>query len=170
MSQRLSIRSQPTLILLILFTLWFWLSIKPLSATTDGQAIPLSLGAAWDNLRSAAKSFGPNDPRTLPALVALSNLYLSLNRYAEAEPLVQHATNIVQQSQGATAFDILPHWIQMARIDAHYHRYSLAEELYKNALGLVIKKYGATHALAIQLQTEMSNIKNPSFSPTPPPD
>lgn len=84
---------------------------------------------AWD-------AATPGDPRCLPALEALANIYRDRSQYAEAEPLYVRGLTMREAASGPNDAELISTIDSLAYTYFGLKRYTEAEPLYKRLLAL----------------------------------
>lgn len=100
---------------------------------------------AENSLRSAlnpAEQFGPEDPRLLLTLEALSAVCSAQRKYAEAEPLHRRALAIREKALGAEHPDVAASLNNLAALFRAQGRAAEAEPLEARAKAIRVKRAG----------------------------
>jgi tetratricopeptide (TPR) repeat protein len=109
---------------------------------TAAAMLRLRLGqgdAALEALKRALDAWdavAPGDPRCLPALEALANIYRDRSQYAESEPLYLSALKMREAASGPNGAELIATIDSLAYVYFGLKRYTEAGPLYKRLLAL----------------------------------
>ncbi|MBF0368037.1 MAG: tetratricopeptide repeat protein [Magnetococcales bacterium] len=148
--------------LLILIGLLTGLFLQPPLGITADQLPPSTeknqaqLNRAWEKVRQAHRTLGPRHLETLAPLLALADLYLTLDRPSMAEPLLQQALNIQERHYAKTDPKAMDTRLKLVRIDIQKGRYGLVEQQLKHLLGWLKPTLGAHHRLVTLFNRELA--------------
>ena len=96
-------------------------------------------------LPSHSKSLDQMIPRPQTLLTNLADLYYRQHKYAEAEPLYQHAFKIYEHKLGNGHHDTVMALNNLAIVYKEQGKYTKAGHLYRRALAIYELKLGADH-------------------------
>ncbi len=102
----------------------------PSHALTDGEA----LAPAQQMLERTERQFGPDHPTTLVSMFYLAHVYMALNRYGEAEPLLLRAMTGQELALGPEDPSTLLSAQSLANLYIAQSRYTAAEPLLLRAV------------------------------------
>ncbi|MBF0153704.1 MAG: tetratricopeptide repeat protein [Magnetococcales bacterium] len=121
----------------------------------DAQA--QSFSAGWESLRNTIRLFGPKDPKTVAALIALADTYRATGQRAQAEPLLEGAQRILEQASRLDVALLLP--LMEKSLLNHYERGHFALVLTQGdrLIALVPAALGPKHPLLDQIHLIMAH-------------
>ncbi|MEO5369040.1 MAG: tetratricopeptide repeat protein [Magnetococcus sp. DMHC-1] len=101
----------------------------------------------WNTLRQSTRTFGPNHPQTVAALIALADAHSAAGSHAQAEPLLDRALLILEEDPQHNLPQIL--LLQEKHLLNHYHRghYSQVLTQGEKFVALATSALGPVHPL-----------------------
>jgi tetratricopeptide (TPR) repeat protein len=112
----------------------------------------------WLASLSEAKSFHPHDPRLLVSVENLSNLYVSLQRFDQAETFARQAVDIASKAFGNDHPNLARCLNNLAGIFYLQARYEEAEPISRRLLSIYEKNYPQDHCEVIAATTNLAML------------
>ncbi len=104
------------------------------------------------------QQLGATHPDTASSLNNLANLYQSMGRYSEAEPLYARSLAIREQQLGADHPDTALGLNNLAVLYCHQNRFAEAEALLIRALAIREQTLGANHPYTVSTRKSLTNL------------
>src|SRR5262245_38363475 len=105
-----------------------------------------------------AQKLGMNDLGYAEALDALSDMYIHLGKYSEAEALMRRAIEVRAQALGPNRLELAASWSDLAKFCAAQQEYDKAEEAYQRSLQIEEKTLGPEDRSLTQDLVNLANL------------
>lgn len=137
--------------------LWEKLITKSFASYQEGDYSG-SMDTAQEALRMAEKEFGPVHYTVAASLNNIATLYISKNKFVEAEPLYKQSIKVQERSLGKNHLNIAMSHANLAKLYSYQEKYAKAEFHYIQALAIYEESIGPDHPDTANILKEMSTL------------